>query len=191
MNCIRFLAGPQGEKGDKGEKGDTGPQGPAGEGGSSGSSLSFFTKTITTSDWTSDGEYYYNNITHNLGKNNVLISAIDTDTKFDLAIQKYRAISINQTRVWVLGNPNSEFSIAAEGSESGFFTKTVLSGAWIADGEYYYNDITHNLNKNNILISILDTDTHFGIEIQKHKAMTVNSARIWIIGNPNSEIIAA
>jgi len=117
----------------------------------SGGILSY-TEDILTAAWTPDGPLVYYDVTHNMNTMDYVISLRDSTTEISLTPQKWRALTLNTTRVWVTAAADlSIVMVVVGGSLAGLFAP--FTATYTPTASWSRWQVNHNLGRNPLLIS--------------------------------------
>lgn len=162
-----------------------------GSGGEDGVFHSYI-ETISTTGWSSttntDG-MYTKTVTHGLNCNdNLIVSAIDTDTKRNIAVS-YKVTGLNTIEVesdkkvnmklMIINSNEAEIvgGVPSVGGGEGLFSKTISKSMWTTDQDMMVYNITHGLNTQDIILNTYDTETGLNI-MASYKIVNNNTVQL-------------
>jgi len=157
---------------------------------------------IQATEWTlnnagrpAGSDWYYAILNHGIGSKYVQVQTANIDTKDLFLPAEIDYIDTRNVRLWVNSPVNTRVMIASTPTAN---DKTVNSADWILDNtgrpagsSWYYNDISHSVNSQYMLIQTADihNDTQFiPAEIDYFNSTTV---RVWVNNMMDTKIIVA
>jgi hypothetical protein len=121
-----------------------------------------YNSEFTSGSWTISGTNAYKDVTHNLSTDNLIYSVKrDSDGSYITSNNVYK-LTVNSTRFVIPADSifDGEFTISTGGGGGvGMYVETFETGSWDITGANAYYTINHNLNTDNIFISLRNTST--------------------------------
>ncbi len=134
---------------------------------------------VETTDYSSSGGRYFYDIDHELNTQDVTVIPISKTDGRVVGVDEIEAVDFNTTRVWVTDNSEGLNFIVFGAVHN--YSKTV--GSWTPSSGTYYHTVNHNLNSQQLLLSVFDLSTGHRVNLDEILFTDDNTITLWTSDN--------